>query len=99
MWQDYDPYATGKIKLNDLAHFLMELEAPFGALKHLVVPIDSNDEKNLEYKINRVKPNMVKKRDIMKLFSRLRLKTIKDRHGKTYLNFADVYTHVINNAF
>ena len=46
-----------------------------------------------------MKPNMIKKRDIMKLFATLQLKTIKDRHGKTYLNFADVYTHVINNAF
>ena len=52
MWQDYDPYATGKIKLNDLAHFLMELDAPFGKMQHLVVPIDSDEDNIIEYKIN-----------------------------------------------
>ena len=35
----------------------------------------------------------------MKLFASLKLKTIKDRNGKTYINFAEVYTHVINHAF
>lgn len=87
-WQDYDPEATGKIKLNDLAHFLMELDEPFGFKQHLVLPIPLDPEANISsYKINPVKQNMIKKSDIMILFSNLKLKTLKDRNGKTFLNF------------
>lgn len=78
----------------------MELDKPFGFKQHLVVPIPLDPKANISsYKINSVKQNMIKKSDIMILFSNLKLNTMKDRNGKTYLNFPQVYTYVVNNAF
>ena len=98
-WAYYDPKGRGKISMNDILFFIVDLKPPFGQHYKLRMPIKESLDLTTEYLVNKPKGYCVKRVHLMKVVKDYKLKAVKDNDGLYYVLFADIYKEFIKKAF
>ena len=97
-WAFYDPKGKGKITIDNILFFIVDLEPPFGQHSGLKVPIKPTMDLS-DFLVNERKNYCVKRIYLLRIVKDYKLKAVKDVDGNYYVLFSDIYKEFIKKAF
>ena len=85
-WAYYDPKGRGKISVESILFFIVDLQPPFGQYQHLQIPITDGMDFD-GYLVNMPRGDVVKRTEMFAVTKQYRLKSFKGEDGNYYVTF------------